>query len=260
VSQPHAPHASAAGARSFLTAEWRHLVMASYAIDPEALRPYVPAGTELDHWGDTTWVSLVAFEFRDTRLLGVRVPFHGRFEEINLRFYVRRDLPDGPRRGVVFIREVVPRWAVALLARRAYDEPYLALPTRSAIRRRAEGREGRFEYGWKSAAGWCGLAATVRGDPEPPASGSLAEFITEHYWGYNGRRDVTTIEYRVTHPRWDVWLASDHRLEGDPAAFYGPDLAPFLGAAPRSVFVAEGSSVVVYRGRQMKGAPCTEGS
>ncbi len=239
--------------RRFLTAEWRHLVMVNYEIDPIVLLPYLPAGTQIDSWGDTTWVSIVAFQFRETRLLGFRIPLYRRFEEINLRFYVRRDGLDGPRRGVVFIREVVPRRAIAFLARRIYHEPYVVLPTRSAIRPPVARGPGRFEYGWKPPSGWCRLAASVQGQPVPTAPGSLEEFISEHYWGYNRRHDGTTLEYRVEHPRWNVWLATELAFAGDNTALYGPVLAPFLGATPRAVFVADGSPVVVYRSRALAG-------
>jgi uncharacterized protein YqjF (DUF2071 family) len=86
----------------FLTAEWRDLAMLNYEIDAAVLRPFVPAGTELDAWGGRTFVSVVGFRFLGTRVRGVPVPGHRDFEELNLRFYVRRVADDGPRRGVVF--------------------------------------------------------------------------------------------------------------------------------------------------------------
>src|SRR5262245_60741200 len=121
--------------RRFLTAEWRHLVMLNYEIDPAALRARVPAGTELDSWNGKTFVSLVGFRVLRTRVLGVPVLFHrssigkgisrtswGSFEEVNLRFYVRRRAPEGWRRGVVFVKEIVPKAAVAAVARWVYNE------------------------------------------------------------------------------------------------------------------------------------------
>ncbi len=74
----------------FLTAEWRHLAMLNYEIDPVILRPFVPSGTELDSWNGKTYVSIVGFLFLKTRVRGLAIPFHQNFEEINLRFYVRR--------------------------------------------------------------------------------------------------------------------------------------------------------------------------
>ena len=41
----------------FLKAEWRKLVLANYAIDPSLLSKYVPAGTTLDLWKGTCYVS-----------------------------------------------------------------------------------------------------------------------------------------------------------------------------------------------------------
>jgi uncharacterized protein YqjF (DUF2071 family) len=32
---------------------------------------------------------MVGFVFKDTRVLGIKWPFHVNFEEVNLRFYVR---------------------------------------------------------------------------------------------------------------------------------------------------------------------------
>ena len=101
----------------FLTAQWRHLVLINYEIAPEIVRPYVPRGTEIDSFDGRTYASLVGFLFLDTRLRGVPIPFHRNFEEVNLRLYVRRKGAEGWRRGVVFVREIVPRLALAWVAR-----------------------------------------------------------------------------------------------------------------------------------------------
>src|SRR5689334_2274538 len=103
--------------RPFLRAEWRDLVMLNYESPAGLLDPLVPAGVELDRWRGTLYVSVVGFLFRDTRVLGIPIPFHRTFEEVNLRFYVRRELDGDVRRGVVFVRELVPRRAIATVAR-----------------------------------------------------------------------------------------------------------------------------------------------
>ena len=77
-------------AKVFLTAEWRYLAMLNYEIEPAVLAPFVPQGTELDSFDGKTFVSIVAFLFLDTRIGGIPIPFHRNFEEVNLRFYVRR--------------------------------------------------------------------------------------------------------------------------------------------------------------------------
>lgn len=219
--------------------------MLSYEIEPAVLAPWVPAGTTLDAWRDRTYVSIVGLRFVDTRLLGVPVPFHRHFEEVNLRFYVRRVVAGEVRRAVVFIRELVPRRAIAALARRLYNEPYRAVPMRSAVT--GDGAPA-VEYGWQLERGgrWHTLAARGQGSAAPAAAprGSLEEFITEHDWGYNRRADGATIEYRVAHARWRVWAARDVRVDADLAALYGAELARWLGR-PASALIADGSAVKV---------------
>ncbi len=231
--------------RPFLRAQWRDLVMRNVAVDPALLAPLVPRGTTLDLWRGEAIVSLVGFRFVDTRVLGVAVPFHRDFEEVNLRFYVRAERFGESRRGVVFIRELVPRAAIAWAARLGYNEPYRALPMRHRIV--ADGPTRDVRYGWKERGGWTQLRASTEGPPRPLDAGSEAEFITEHYWGYCRQRDGSTLEYQVAHPRWDVWNATACDVDGDLTATYGPALADALRQPPRSAFVAVGSAITVHR-------------
>jgi uncharacterized protein YqjF (DUF2071 family) len=228
--------------RPFLTAEWRHLAMLNYEVDPGVLLPLMPTGTELDTWQDRTYVSVVGFLFLRTRVLGLPVPFHVNFEEVNLRFYVRREGADGLRRGVVFVKEIVPRWAIAAIARWVYGERYVALPMDHDLKPDALG------YGWRRNGRREGLVARSIGASRELTEGSEEEFITEHYWGYTAQRDGGTVEYAVEHPRWSVRDAGEAHLDADVAALYGPSFEPFLRGEPRSAFVADGSPIVVRRG------------
>ncbi len=236
---------------AFLTAQWRHLVMLNYEVDPTFLASRVPRGTELDVWSGRAFVSLVGFRFLNTRVLGFRVPFHTNFDEVNLRFYVRHRSGHEWRRGVVFVQEIVPRTAIALVARWAYNEQYSALPMRSTIELPAEsnGNCGSMSYSWKWAGHWSELAARVTGEPSPLIAGSEAEFITEHYWGYAAQRDGSTLEYRVEHPSWRVWPATSSHFDGEVASLYGPEFVSVLSSSPSSAFVADGSEIVVRQGR-----------
>ena len=234
----------------FLTAEWRWLVMLNYEVDPALLRPLVPAGTELDAWGGVTYASVVGFMFLRTRVLGVPIPFHRDFEELNLRFYVRRKGPEGWRRGGVFVKEIVPRFAIAAVARWIYNERYVALPMRHRIELEPGGG-GRVEYAWRAGGRWMSVRAAAHGPAGPLVEGSEEEFITEHYWGYAAQRGGGCVEYQVEHPRWNVWRAREAALDADVAALYGPAFAEPLGAPPRSALIADGSPVVVRRGRRM---------
>src|SRR5436305_10870786 len=130
----------------FLTAAWHHLVMLNYEVPPALLASRVPAGTSLDFWNGKTYLSVVGFLFLQTKVLGIPIPFHRDFEEVNLRFYLRRE----ERRGVGFIKEIVPLRAIAAVARIVYNENYVALPMRHRIEPAAPLAAGtRVEYGWK---------------------------------------------------------------------------------------------------------------
>ena len=229
--------------RTFLTAEWKNLAMLNYVVDPDLLRPFVPAATELDQHEGRTYVSLIGFEFNKTRMLGHAVPFHQSFEEVNLRFYVRR----GSRRGVVFIRELVPKIAVTVIARVAYGERYSCVPMTHVIEQSPEMDETKAEYAWGSRPRRCAISIATRGAGYLPAQGSSGEFITEHYWGY-AVRGGTTVEYQVEHPQWPIRDANSAKFAGDGARYYGPEFGDVLARSPDSAFFVEGSGVVVFQG------------
>lgn len=238
----------------FLTAEWRHLAMVNYTVDPKILTPFVPAGTELDFWHGQTFVSVVGFLFQNTRVRGIAFPFHRNFEEINLRFYVRRRAEEGWRRAVVFIKEIVPRFAIATLARALYNEPYLALPTSHQIETSPDESANiqSATYVWRFKGQENFLKLTTRGGAQPLVEGSEPEFIAEHYWGYTRQRDGSTLEYRVEHPRWRYWEAESAELFCDIAGLYGEIFENVLHKKPSSALLAEGSGIKVYQGVPVK--------
>ncbi len=213
--------------------------MLNYIVDEQLLQPLVPAGTELDFFNGRAYVSLVGFRFLNTKVLGLSIPFHRDFDEVNLRFYVKRISGSELRRGVVFIREVVPRRAIAAIARGLYNEKYIALPMRHHI------APDHVSYGWGDDNK---LELTPSGDPSLAADGSEEQFVTEHYWGYTIQRDGSSMEYKVAHVPWRLWQAASARFEGDGTALYGSDFARVLARPPDSAFLAEGSAVQVMRG------------
>jgi uncharacterized protein YqjF (DUF2071 family) len=235
--------------RTFLTAEWRDLVMLNYEVEPALLSSFIPTGTELDLWDGKVFVSLVGFRFLNTKVRGIPIPFHRNFDEVNLRFYVRRTVGDEIRRGVVFIKEIVPRWAIAAVARSVYNERYVALPMSHQVKLSASSQV--VEYGWRSRVGWSRISISAEGSPELPVEKSQEEFITEHFWGYSAQTNGTTMEYRVAHPRWRVWSGRGAKFEGDVAELYGRDLAVILTGPPSSAFLAEGSGITVFRGQEI---------
>lgn len=236
--------------RPFLTARWEDLVMLNWVCPRELLDPLVPTGTELDDWQGNHLISLVGLMFRQTRVLKVAVPGHTTFEEVNLRFYVRRSVAGEVRRAVVFIRELVPRRAIAAAARLLYNEPYLAVPMSSRIALDS-GTGGHVEYDWRYRGRNYSLSATASGEAKSLEEGSEAAYVTEHYWGYTRQRDGGTLEYRVDHPPWRVWHAEQPTFDGPAAALYGPAFGEILSGVPTSAHVAVGSEVVVHQGRRL---------
>lgn len=232
-------------ARVFLTAEWRKLAMANYSIDPALLQRYLPYKTELDLWNDICYVSLVGFMFINTRLLGFRIPFHSTFQEVNLRFYVRYKDVTGWKRGVVFIKEIVPKRALTFVANTLYKENYETM----LMAHRWETNDDNLtvEYRWKLKE-WNSLQVQCAKDDVTIAEGSEAEFITEHYWGYTKIGEQRTSEYGVEHPRWKVYPVKNYAIHVGFGNVYGEQFEFLKNETPASVFLAEGSEIVVREG------------
>lgn len=229
---------------SFLTAEWRKLAIANYSIDSDYLKNYIPFGTELDIWDDKCYVSLVGFMFMNTKLLGIPIPFHTNFEEVNLRFYVKRKEGNTIKRGVVFIREFVPLLAPAILANLTYKEHYEAIPMEHKW---INSTPLTVEYNWKKLGKK--HTFTLNADPaqKPLVEDSETEFITEHYWGYTKVDANKTFEYQVTHPRWNVYDVLNYSIDVDFDLLYGKEFAFLNALSPDSVMLAEGSAITVEK-------------
>lgn len=227
----------------FLSARWENLIMANYAVNSELLKPYLPNGVELDFYEDKTYVSLVGFMFKQTSLFNIPIPFLGTFEEINLRFYVKRVEGDSIKRGVVFINETVPYKLVAWLANKLYKEHYIAIPTKNEIEITSLSKS--IKYHWKINREWNHIAVNTSIENEQMLPGSIEEFIFEHYYGYTKINNQLSQEYKVDHPRWLVNKVIDHSIHCDFKSMYGNDFSFLSDRQPDSVTVAEGSPVTV---------------
>ena len=217
--------------------------MANYAVPPEILTPYIPKGVELDFYEGKTYVSLVGFLFKDTRIFNVPVPFYGTFEEVNLRFYVIRKTETGEKRGVVFINETVPSKIVAAVANYLYKEHYVSIPTRHNWK--TDGKTKQIKFDWKIAGHWNSIYAEATEAGIPMSAGSIEEFIFEHYYGYTKVDDEITEEYNIQHARWNVNEVIDYVINCNFAAMYGDEFDFLKDKKPDSVMLAEGSSVAV---------------
>ena len=229
----------------FLTARWKDLIMANYEVDPALLASRVPRGTEIDLFEGKCFVSLVGFMFLDTRVLGIPIPFHVNFEEVNLRFYNKREVDGETRRAVCFVKEIVPRFAIATVARVMYGEPYECWTMSH------ERTETTVSYDWSKGGSTNHLSVDIGESIGVPAAGSHGEFIIEHYWGYTKRGDSRVDEYKVEHPKWELFSVKNDVIDVDFGATYGEEFAFLAGQKPYSVLLAKGSEVAVYKGARI---------
>ena len=228
---------------SFLTAEWNDLALINYEIDPSLLKKYVPIGTELDLWNDKCYISLIGFMFENVKIKGIKFPFHVNFEEVNLRFYVKR-FEDGKwKRGVVFVKEIVPKHAITIVANILYNEHYQTLKMRHS---RSENETSKsFQYEWKIDSKWNSIAMKTSKNPMPIEENSEAEFITEHYFGYTKYNESKTIEYEVTHPKLKQLMVTETKIDVDFNLIYGKDFSFLHDLKPTSTFLAIGSKITI---------------
>ena len=212
------------------------------------MEPLLPPGLITDHWQGHAYVSLVGLRFDNVRVFGVPAPRRA-YDEINLRFYVRRaKVNEDGRPGVVFIRQFVPHRLTALAARAMYGEPFetartghefyacdssgAALPACVSYHWDEKGRRQRF---WASA-----------GDaPANALPGSLEEFLTRRYWGYNGKLDGRVRAYQLSRPDWQVRRASRWGIDCDFSEACGGRLTEAMQETPASVLLATGSRAAV---------------
>jgi len=231
--------------KKFLEAEWQNLAMANYEIDPNLLNKLIPRGTELDFWNGRCYVSLVAFMFVNTRVMGFKIPFHINFEEVNLRFYVRYKHEKEWRRGVVFVKEIVPKPMISFVANTLYGEHYYTLPMSHNI---SSGLDKlSVEYFWKFRGAWNHFKVLANPEEKPILAGTEEEFITEHYWGYTKLSDNKTSQYEVEHPRWNHYTVENYDIKCNAAALYGETFSECLNQKPLSVILAKGSEVSVRK-------------
>ncbi len=227
----------------FLRAKWKNLLIANFICDQQILTKYLPAETELDTFRGEHLVSLVAFQFLKTRVLGIQFPFHTNFVEVNLRFYVKHMENGEWKRGVVFIKEIVPRFMITFIANSLYNENYITLPTSVEINK--DLNIFSLKYKWGKDNFFYAEASEQKNELEV---NSLEEFITEHYKGFAKKNATTTVQYVVEHPRWFIYPISKYELQCNFGKLYGTDFNFLHKCKPHSVLLAEGSDILVRKG------------
>lgn len=232
-----------------LDTHWRNLLVVSYRVEAgmlDLLNEQLPAGTVLDDYRGEHYVSVVAFEFQKTRVLGIAMPIYRDFAEVNLRFYVKRMVDGEWRRGVVFIREIVPCRLPALVANMVFKENFHIRPLRSEV------TVGQLRYEWREAGGMQEMAITRENELSDPEPGSLIEHIIDHYWAYKRISPNTTGEFSVEHRPWKVRQHENSGIRIDIGQIYGPRWAAALASEPVHTFYADGSRVLVTKPEKIK--------
>jgi uncharacterized protein len=237
--------------QTFLVAGWKNLLMANYETDSKILQPYLPPRTELDQFNGINYVSLVGFLFMNTKVRGISFPFHHTFQEVNLRFYVRYKQNAQWKRGVVFIKEIVPRRLISFIANTMYGEKYVCLPMRHNWVA-TDNNKLSVEYYWKVNNQWDFIKAIADQQAKTYAEGTEENFITEHYWGYTSLRNNGTGEYQVAHPQWRIHSVHSYEISCSTEALYGKPFVETMQQPPRSVFLAEGSDISVMKGARLR--------
>lgn len=229
----------------FLTAEWRNLINITYKTDVNVLKPYLPKGLELDKIDNSAFISLVAFQFLETRVKGIRIPFHVNFPEINLRFYVKNK----NSRGVVFIREFVPRFMVSLIANKIYNEPYSTADIEAKINK---GESISAEYKLRLNNSEYFIRLKAENNPYTPEESSSEHFFKEHSCGFGTDHSGNTLVYEVEHPVWKIYPVTECCQNFDFGKIYGK-LFSFLNEdKPYKVIFAEGSEIKVFGAEKLK--------
>jgi len=231
----------------FLKAEWRKLLMVNYEVDPVILQPFIPAHTKLDLHEGKCLVSIVGFMFLNTKIKGIKIPFHVNFEEVNLRFYITHQTPEGElKRGTSFIKEIVPKPAITFVANSLYKEKYTTLPMSHEWKE--DNNQLQVKYSWGQSNFMSCLAENQLKELK---TNSLEEFITEHYWGYTQLSATQTSEYGVEHPRWQTYPIKQFEVKIDFESVYGKAFAHLKSQKPHSVLLAEGSEITVRKGQSL---------
>ncbi|MCG8476985.1 MAG: DUF2071 domain-containing protein [Cytophagales bacterium] len=227
---------------SFLKTEWRKLALANFVVPPECLKPYLPSGTELDYWEDKCYLSLVGLRCQNTKVLGVKVPFHAHFEEVKLQFYVKNKDGEKWKKGVAFIKEIVPKRAISLVANAMYKEHYETMPMRYLWEESDDSR--KVAYSWKKSD-WHSFEVQASLNAIDMLKGSDTEFFTEHYWGITSVDKQTSVTYEVIRPRWVYYPVFGYDVKVDFGELIGEEFSFLNEQLPESVMLAEGSMVKV---------------
>jgi uncharacterized protein YqjF (DUF2071 family) len=212
--------------------DWLDALFVHWPVAPAALRDKLPPGVELDVFGGSAWIGIVAFRIARARARGVPARLGlPAFGEINVRTYATA----GGTPGVVFLSlDAASRATVA--AGRALHLPYHR--ARVAVAWDGARCAYRTERTGARAAAPARFAAEARVDAAErvAAPGSLEHRLVERYCFYTVNRRGRTVRGDVLHPPWPLHDATAVIAENTLLAAAGvtppPGVAPLVHASP----------------------------
>tara|TARA_B100000809_G_scaffold118758_1_gene117075 strand:- start:46028 stop:46750 length:723 start_codon:yes stop_codon:yes gene_type:complete len=229
----------------FLKANWLRLASANYIIDPAILDKHIPNGTLLEAHNGKHYVSLVGFRYCETRLLNIRVPYHHIFEEINLRFYVKREISPGNWRSeVAFAKLFFPKKALTLVAKYIYKENYETLNMRHSWTEKENHLLTSYGLHKKN---WHNFEIQSDKKSRKVASDSSEFFFSKHYWGTSQIDHRSSTVYEIEHPDWEAYDIVDSNVSFDFNTIFGSEFKHLTNTQPDSVHLFKGSEVIVNK-------------
>jgi uncharacterized protein YqjF (DUF2071 family) len=185
--------------RWVLAQTWDDLLFVHWRVPTEMLRPLVPEELSLDEHDGSAWLGITPFVLSSFRLRGtVPLPLLSTFPELNVRTYVTAE--DKP--GIWFFSLDTSSRGAVEGARRLYKLPYFLARMSlsfhgdrieySSSRRDALRRPFVFSGRYRP-----------KGEPAPPAPGSLEHFLTERYCLY-ARDRASLYRAEIHHPPWPL--------------------------------------------------------
>ncbi len=221
----------------FLTAQWRNLIVATFAVPDDILEKYLPPGLELDRHDGQAFCSLVGFQFQKPSVFGLPSPFYRNFPEWNLRIYVRR----GEKRGVHFVREFVPHRLVTWAGRLSFREPFETAPVTVDVSTGAT----KLKVEYTVTRGGKTHLLSAEGAIRTQCPSDWDARFTDLNWAFSHTSSGGIREFEVKRPAWDMHPLHRFHIDVDWAKLYGPRWALMNGREPVSVALLAGSEVRV---------------
>lgn len=228
-----------------LSGQWRKLIMANYSVPSSILKKYIPHGTKLSLFNGQCYATIAGFMFLDAKIKKLKIPFNHNFEEINFRFYVENaDPAAAPQKGVVFIKEIINRPLIGIAARLIGGERYTIHPTRHVYE--TQKNNLLISYHWKQEE-WFRLQVKAENRHYPFSAGSEEEFILRNHYGYTKNSNESTSKFFVEYPEWVIYPIQKYKINVDFGSLYGVEFSFLNQKVPHSVYLAEGSDILMKK-------------